>query len=254
MPEINRYGLSAGGTLQTAAGYFPEGQAPSTLNDAARTVMADIRREYQCRSGELTATYSAGTYSVTFEREITSGELGGIFACIADSTNSGSAKININALGAKDLKTPYGHLQQSDIPAQSVMVFNYNKTGDFFSLLSRTSRDSRPDTCRIKTGTYTGTGIGTQAITGIGFQPKYVRIWRRRTADGSTMNIYESSDVIVDDGGVGGGAIELAVSPPEFATNAIMSLDADGFTVNEPSSFTDTVNGSGTVYNYLCLG
>lgn len=253
MSEINRYGFTAGAALQNASGYFPEGQAPSTLNDAARQVMADVRKEFQCRSGEITATFSAQTYSVTFEREITSGELGGVFACIADATNTGTARVNINALGAKDLKTHYGHLQSSDIPAKSVMVFTYNKSADNFELLSRTVRDSRADNCRIATGSYTGDGTTGKAITGVGFRPKYVKIAYRRTVGGGTVIIHEAWDTVNDDN-ANGGAIQYASGGAvSFETDAISSLDADGFTVDD-AGVDNSPNASGINYNWIALG
>lgn len=142
MSEINRWSTSAGGALQNASGYFPEGQAPSTVNDAARTIMAELRRHQQATSGLKTATYATQAYSVTFDREVTAGERAGIWSFIADEANhSGSATLNINALGAKDLRKPSGHLETSDINAKQICVVAYNATGDYYELLSRTTKE-----------------------------------------------------------------------------------------------------------------
>jgi len=253
MSEINRYGFTAGAALQNTSGYFPEGQAPSTLNDAARQVMADVRREHQCRSGELTATFSAQTYSVTFEREITSGELGGIFAFIADTTNTGTAKVNINSLGAKDLKTPYGHLQSSDIPAKSVIVCAYNKSGDYFDLVSRTVRDTVNNRARVKTGTYTGDGSTSLAITGLGFPPIYVKIVTRRTGDGAVATVMETWDVVNDNNASGGGIEYSSSGAVSFQTGYFRSLDADGFTVGDSGNDSDP-NANGVNYDWIAFG
>ena len=105
MSEINRYGISGGAAVQVASGYFPEGQAPSTLNDASRSVMADVRRYIEQTTPETTATYSAGAYTLALTRDLSAGELtqGFTAAFIAGSTNSASATLNINSTGAKNL-------------------------------------------------------------------------------------------------------------------------------------------------------
>lgn len=139
MSEINRWSTSPTGALQNATGYFPEGQAPSTVNDAARTIMAELRRDWGARNSIQTATYATQGYSITYDREVTAAERAGIWAFIADQANhSASATLNINALGAKDLRKPSGHLDTSDIDAKQICVVAYNATGDYYELLSRT--------------------------------------------------------------------------------------------------------------------
>lgn len=51
-----------------------------------------------------------------------------------------------------------------------------------------------------KTGTYTGDGTTSQAITGVGFAPSYVRIWRVRGTQGSI-----EADETLDE--LGGGLV-----------------------------------------------
>ena len=97
MSEINRYGISGGAAVQVASGYFPEGQSPSSLNDASRTVMADVRRYVEQTTPETTATYSGGVYTLSLTRDLSAGELtqGFTAAFIAGSTNSASATFNL---------------------------------------------------------------------------------------------------------------------------------------------------------------
>jgi len=103
----------------------------------------------------------------------------------------------------------------------------------------------------IATGTYTGDGTTSQAITGLGFQPKFVWIVQRQTLDGTAINISPfTTDVIVDDNAAG-GAIDVKNS--QFETNQIISLDADGFTVDDDSTDADP-NTNTQVYNYLAIG
>ena len=101
---------------------------------------------------------------------------------------------------------------------------------------------------QVVTGTYTGDGAASQAITGLGFKPKYLRIYERKTTAASTTNPTITTDRIIDDH-VSGMSIDCDST---FKTRAgiIISLDADGFTVGT----TSTPNVSGTVYSYVAIG
>ena len=104
------------------------------------------------------------------------------------------------------------------------------------------------------TGSYTGDGATSQAITGIGFQPKYLRIWERLTSAGAGA-LFETTDTIVDDNAAG-GAIEVVTAwgnGVRFVINAIISLDSDGFSVDDAGSDSHP-NKNSTVYNYLAMG
>ena len=108
---------------------------------------------------------------------------------------------------------------------------------------------------RIKTGTYTGDGTTSQGITGVGFSPTYLKIWRRDTVDNNTISIFETIPEIMDDNAAGGAAQHTATASTShrFRTDRIISLDADGFTVDDAGSNGDP-NASGVVYNYMAIG
>ncbi len=107
-------------------------------------------------------------------------------------------------------------------------------------------------TAQIATGTYTGDGSEGQAITGVGFQPKFLWLAERITADGTgnaTRHIFTWPEILADGaGGVGGGW-----EATSFRDNRIVSLDADGFTVDDNGSDSNP-NKSGITYNYLAIG
>jgi hypothetical protein len=135
MSEINRYGISGGAAVQIATGYFPEGQSPSSLNDASRTVMADVRRYVEQTTPETTATYSAGAYTLALTRDLSAGELtqGFTAAFIAGSTNSASATLNINSTGAKNLLDSLGsHILGEAIQNHQPVNVVYDKKKDGF--------------------------------------------------------------------------------------------------------------------------
>lgn len=95
---------------------------------------------------------------------------------------------------------------------------------------------------RVATGTYTGDGATSQMITGVGFQPKYVKIWAHLT----NVSSHEKLDQTW-------GTNAFVPDTPAFADNQIISLDSDGFTVDDAGADAHP-NKNGTVYDYLALG
>jgi len=106
---------------------------------------------------------------------------------------------------------------------------------------------------RLIHGTYTGDGTESQAITGIGFAPTYVRIWERKLTDGG-IEIWETTSEIVDDN-ASGAAIKIK-DKAEMKDNGITSLDADGFTVDDDAGGGGGKhpNKSARIYNYMVMG
>ena len=109
--------------------------------------------------------------------------------------------------------------------------------------------------CRITTGTYTGDGATSQAITGVGFQPKFVAVVARQTSNATGAWVGFTTDQIVDDNAAGGSISLESVwsNAGQFRTNEIISLDSDGFTVDDDGADADP-NTNGQVYNYLAMG
>ena len=105
---------------------------------------------------------------------------------------------------------------------------------------------------RTKTGTYTGDGNATQAITGVNFKPKYVRIWKE-VNDGDDIDIWETTPEINDDL-TGGAAAQWDPTNNAWTleSDRIVSLDADGFTVGDGGGNDPNVDEQD--YNYLAMG
>ena len=103
-----------------------------------------------------------------------------------------------------------------------------------------------------KTGTYDGNGSTSQGITGIGFEPKFAKIWWRKTVAGVTYS-YETTDTMIDDNASGMAFSDRNVPGSGHAmfTDRIISLDADGFTVDDAGS-DEHPNKNGETYNYYC--
>ena len=99
---------------------------------------------------------------------------------------------------------------------------------------------------RIYTGNYTGDGNATKAVTGIGFQPKYLRIFSH---EGGLDAFGEktASDGVYAAGGDPGNY--------QYLADGIVSLDSDGFTVGDGTGWAaNFFNTNGIVYTFVALG
>lgn len=110
-------------------------------------------------------------------------------------------------------------------------------------------------TTTLVTGTYTGDGATSQAITGLGVAPVYVRIWQRATATGSANACHETTDTIIDDNasGMSLAAQTVAGWTAALVTDAIIALGSDGFTVDDAGTDSDP-NTNTRVYNFIAIG
>lgn len=84
----------------------------------------------------------------------------------------------------------------------------------------------------LKTFTYTGNGIDSRSITGIGFQPDFVLV----SANGAFDTMIRTSDMVGDTSGFSRNTA--------FAANHIQALSADGFQVGS----SDNVNKDTVAY------
>ncbi|HEX3053225.1 MAG TPA: hypothetical protein VHP83_21380 [Aggregatilineaceae bacterium] len=89
---------------------------------------------------------------------------------------------------------------------------------------------------RIAVGSYTGNGGTTKAITGAGFQPKYVVLWAKTA--GSWLVSKTSQD-----------GLYSRVADNNYEVDHIISIDADGFTVGD-----GTGASRGNITNYNAIG
>jgi len=104
--------------------------------------------------------------------------------------------------------------------------------------------------CMIKTGTYTGDGSLSLAITGVGFRPKFVLIWRNNLVSGSNNFVCFKSDY---DGGNSTIIFRQAWTNWKTQDGGVLSLDTDGFSVSDNASDSDP-NVNTVTYGYVCFG
>lgn len=102
--------------------------------------------------------------------------------------------------------------------------------------------------CRIATGTYTGDGTLAQAITGVGFQPKVVMVAKHDVAESGigTIVLLMKSDTMAGD-------LSVYFRGDQSLDNRLISLDADGFTVDDDNGDFHP-NKNAQLYDYIAWG
>jgi len=105
---------------------------------------------------------------------------------------------------------------------------------------------------QIATGTYIGDGNATQAIVGIGFKPTYLIVYIHRNIDNNFPQ-YQDVAMKTDQDGLNAFCF-LANWSENYMTDDIISLDADGFTVGDGSTFRNCFNNLAWVYTYVAFG
>jgi microcystin-dependent protein len=83
---------------------WAEGMAPSAVNNSARAMMASVAKFRDDISATAATTGSANAYVFTTSQTFASLQNGLRFAFIANHTNTGTATINVDGLGAKPLR------------------------------------------------------------------------------------------------------------------------------------------------------
>jgi hypothetical protein len=108
---------------------FPEGMAPSGVNDSARAVMGAVKRFWNRNNGVKTTGGTANAQTLTYDVAAAAYCTGERFTFKAGATNTGSATLNVNSLGAKTIKTNAGDaLVSGEIQSGSYYTVVYDGT------------------------------------------------------------------------------------------------------------------------------
>jgi hypothetical protein len=101
---------------------------------------------------------------------------------------------------------------------------------------------------RMKTGEYTGDAAATKAITGVGFQPKFLMVYEQVTQTYFAFKTdQDGTKALVVISEVAEGELNL------YIDDQIISLDADGFTVGDGTGSSNYCNLA-QVYTYIAFG
>jgi len=126
---------------------FAEGQAPSTLNDSARALMAAVRKYYEDTRGGIATGGTSTAYTVTTNEGWTAYADGMIVAARMTVASGATPTLNVDSLGAKSIKLSPGATgvvpPAGALRAGSVYSFVYDLTNDCFVVLGSLSVTSK---------------------------------------------------------------------------------------------------------------
>lgn len=109
---------------------FAEGQAPSTLNNSNRQVMARVAEYLADNGGALAAGGTANVITVTANSAFTAYADGLTLALRITTNNSAATTLNVNGIGAKSVRKMVGSgevaLSGAELQAGDMCVFRYS--------------------------------------------------------------------------------------------------------------------------------
>lgn len=139
MSNISQWSISAASNNAAPPDGFPEGQAPSTVNDCAREVMAAVARQFQDSDGSLVTAGTGVAYTITTNNANAALADIGLFVFRAHLANTGAATLNIDGTGAKAIEANGAALVAGDLVIDTLYMAAYNATSDTFDLLNSTT-------------------------------------------------------------------------------------------------------------------
>lgn len=108
---------------------LPEGQAPGSLNDAARAMMAAIAKYRDDRAGMIASAGSSTAYTATSYQSFAALADGLSITLRMDETNGASPTLNVDSLGAKPIQGVSGTaIGTGKLLAGGVYTFVYSTT------------------------------------------------------------------------------------------------------------------------------
>ncbi|MDB4352394.1 hypothetical protein OAA60_03075 [Porticoccaceae bacterium] len=139
MSNISDFSTTASSNNSASPDGFPEGMAPSGLNDSARELMAAVAKQYQDTDGGLVTTGTGTAYVLATNSSHATLASQGIMAFRINTINTGSATLNVDTLGAKTMKMGGANLVAGALPQDSIVVAVYNATNDVYDVLTHSA-------------------------------------------------------------------------------------------------------------------
>lgn len=241
---------------------FPEGMAPSDVNNAARALEGMIARWYKDGNGTLTTGGSSNAYTLTPNRTISAYADGDTFLIEANHTNTGAATLNVSALGAKSIVTVGGSAlgageitsggryfvsydgtnfqllgTPKDIAGLSVLGRAANTAGALAAITGTDGQVLRVSGTALGFGTIATAGIADDAVTYAKVQDVSAtsRILGRATAGAGVIEELTGTQV----GTIVGSATTSASGIVELATAAEIRTGTDTERPMTPGDFSN---------------
>jgi hypothetical protein len=135
MSNVSQWDNAAANNNDTPPDGWPEGQAPSTVNDCAREMQAAISRWYDDQKGELVTAGTSNAYTLTTNSTHAALADQSLLVFRADRANTGAATLNVDTLGAKSMRLNGAALASDYLVADVIYAAMYNATDDAYDMV-----------------------------------------------------------------------------------------------------------------------
>ncbi len=233
--ESSNWSETAGSNNATPPHGFPEGMAPSAVNDAARETMRAVKSDWNRNHATASSTGSANAYAVTYAVAPPALAQGQRFCFKASFSNTGAATLNVNAIGAKAIRRSDGTsaLASGDILQNQHVCVSYDATQDVFQVVT-------PLPAAAFTG---GTLTGTTTMSGAAFNTaSYADVASASTTDiggAASNNVRITGTVTITSFGSGAAGIHRNV---RFAGALTLTHNATSLILPTAGNITTAAN------------
>lgn len=211
MSDLHTWDTTAANNNSSPPDGFPENMAYSAVNNAAREVMAAAAKMWGDIAGGISTAGSSNAYTLTPTQTFAAYGEGMLFLVEANHTNTGAATLNVNSLGAKDIKDGQGNAVVSgEIVSGARYFLAYDNGAGHFRLVAQkdsgTFTNATFDTVTINDGLIES----VEALSGT--TPEF------NTTDGSINTWTLSGNSTPTDGLSAGGSLTLLIDDGTAST------------------------------------
>jgi hypothetical protein len=251
MSAVTTWSLTPSDNNQAPPNGFPEGMAPSAVNNTARQIMSDIAREFQVNAVKVLASV-AGTNTITgsMTPDLTSYSAGMAVIFTPVNNNTGATTLNIDSLGALDVQKADGDaLISGDLVAGIPALLLLDSGADDFILLNpQASLAGQAITAFARYADTTANFTGTLQYGGVEVG------YRGLPSGNGGSNVSGDYTLVAADAGkrivyVGSGGHTITLPSSVLTIDSMVSIInvGSGSITLSPSGTLNWFNGSGTL-------
>ena len=231
MSNVSQFSTSAASNNSSSPDGFPEGMAPSGVNDSARELMAALAKWYSDTDGTLSTGGSGNAYTLSSNSSHAALTDQSILVFRFDRANTGAATLNVDSLGAKSILTDEGNaLISGQIRANSLGVVVYSSNQDSYMLVND------PSVITTRGDLLVGDSSGEDSRLAIGSANTVL------VSDGTDASWSSTTGTdTVDTAAIQSGAVDTA----ELADSAVTKAKINGSAVTQTELDVTTASQSG---------